>query len=1164
LSCAVVLLGLFWFAGTPAAAAAVASMVADLNTGRGGGPAILEDSVPGTFQALGNSLLFVAGRQLWVSDGTVAGTTAIFSCETCGVGPLLGTIGKTALVQLDGDLWATDGTVAGTLPLGVTLAQAASAFVPFLTLPGAAWFFSCPNGQECQLERTDGTPAGTVAVQTVGGFEPLELTTLVAAGNRVFFDLNGAIWTSDGTAAGTLSLGSFQGGGIFLGPIAITASPSRLFFVGGADNDPSRQIWTSDGTVKGTVALTHFSAAAFDNQEADGVLGDDFYCIVNDGTHGDQIYRSDGTAGGTGPVTAFTNGGALAGDPLEPVVLAQAGRQVVFAATDGTGPAGLWTVAPHAAQAKPLSGCAGGCPAVLIETPLVQVGSRVLFLTGDGTANLQLWSTDGTGAGTRRLLSCPNCFGTKFSPLAGRALFPWSAGSQSGLWVTDGTAAGTHLAFPTIGPFGDILPAAAAGDHSFLAFVGQLWAGGADATGFRQLTVFGDANGSSSPNGMVAYGGGILFQASSDAGTSLWELGVHGASATAPQALPVPPISLSGYAEINGLMYLVADQLWRTDGTVAGTVQVTDFAGDVTDLAAAGGKLFLAVTVPRPAGELSGLYSSDGTPAGTAPVPGFPDDCVDVGGLTAAGSRIYFHADCGDSTATFSIWVSDGTAAGTRQLTSPDLTASFDTFSPLVPAGNEVFFAVAGELWKSDGTTAGTVALFPPPQQAYEPMSAISNLVPFGNSVLFFAYTGTGMQRGLYRSDGTAAGTSLLQPVAPPQTAPTELAVDPAFTQLGGEELFVAYDAVHGTELWKTDGTPAGTVLVSDIAPGSMSSNPSSLVAAGGLVYFSAYEPVHGAELWQTDGTAAGTRLVQDIQPGVGSAAPAALTVAGGQLYFSADDGLHGAELWAYPLGATRCSPKPLALCLDGGRFTVQARWLNPDDNSAGDGHGVALTDDTGYFWFFDPANVELVLKTLDGRGVNGHFWTFYGALSDVEYEITETDTQTGAARRYVNPPGLLASVADISAFGPLGASAAGTVTLGPAGRPASARIAERSPAPAPAAAGCAAGTAALCLAGNRFAVTAAWRDGSGDSGTASVVPVSDDTGYLWFFSAANVEVMLKVLDGRAVNGRFWVFYGALSDVEYTITVTDTQTGAVRTYTNPAGTLASIADTGAF
>ncbi len=64
--------------------------------------------------------------------------------------------------------------------------------------------------------------------------------------------------------------------------------------------------------------------------------------------------------------------------------------------------------------------------------------------------------------------------------------------------------------------------------------------------------------------------------------------------------------------------------------------------------------------------------------------------------------------------------------------------------------------------------------------------------------------------------------------------------------------------------------------------------------------------------------------------------------------------------------------------------------------------------------------------------------------------------------------------------------------------------------------------------------------------------------------SLGNVELVIKVLDGTAINGHFWVFYGALSNVQYTITVTDTQTQAVKTYTNPSGTLASVADTSAF
>ena len=77
-------------------------------------------------------------------------------------------------------------------------------------------------------------------------------------------------------------------------------------------------------------------------------------------------------------------------------------------------------------------------------------------------------------------------------------------------------------------------------------------------------------------------------------------------------------------------------------------------------------------------------------------------------------------------------------------------------------------------------------------------------------------------------------------------------------------------------------------------------------------------------------------------------------------------------------------------------------------------------------------------------------------------------------------------------------------------------------------------------------------------------MPLTGDTGYFWFFDEANVELVVKVLDGTAINGHYWVFYGALSDVQYTITVTDTLSGASRTYDNPQGTLASVADTAAF
>jgi hypothetical protein len=106
--------------------------------------------------------------------------------------------------------------------------------------------------------------------------------------------------------------------------------------------------------------------------------------------------------------------------------------------------------------------------------------------------------------------------------------------------------------------------------------------------------------------------------------------------------------------------------------------------------------------------------------------------------------------------------------------------------------------------------------------------------------------------------------------------------------------------------------------------------------------------------------------------------------------------------------------------------------------------------------------------------------------------------------------------------------------------------------------------TTTLCLSGSQFTVTVHWSTNTGASGEGTAIPLSGDTGYFWFFNSANVELVVKVLDGRAINGHFWVFYGALSDVSYTIDVTNTANGASRLYTNPQGNLASVADTAAF
>ena len=102
-----------------------------------------------------------------------------------------------------------------------------------------------------------------------------------------------------------------------------------------------------------------------------------------------------------------------------------------------------------------------------------------------------------------------------------------------------------------------------------------------------------------------------------------------------------------------------------------------------------------------------------------------------------------------------------------------------------------------------------------------------------------------------------------------------------------------------------------------------------------------------------------------------------------------------------------------------------------------------------------------------------------------------------------------------------------------------------------------------LCLNQGRFRVSVQYRTAQGATGHGQAVALTGDTGYFTFFDAANVEIVLKVLDGRALNGQFWVYYGALTDVEYTVTVEDSRTGFRKTYFNPLGNLASIGDTAA-
>lgn len=271
--------------------------------------------------------------------------------------------------------------------------------------------------------------------------------------------------------------------------------------------------------------------------------------------------------------------------------------------------------------------------------------------------------------------------------------------------------------------------------------------------------------------------------------------------------------------------------------------------------------------------------------------------------------------------------------------------------------------------------------------------------------------------------------------------------------------------------------------------------------------------------------------------------------------------------------GVAECVEDGDTVCLNQGRFRVELQWESADD--AGAGAAVPLTNDTGYSWFFNADNVEVVVKVLDGCAFNQRYWVFAGGLTDVKVVMKVIDSETGVAATYYNPPGTaFRQVQDQETFAvcPQGANLYGEsrYLLGEEEMEAvrgGLDLAAASTATTPewpvafevglaqeGGGGCVPDERTLCLENGRFEVRAAWEKPDGEIGDAVAWPLTGDTGLYWFFEPSNVEMVLKVLDGCDFNGHRWVFAGGLTDVGVTMTVTDTETGEQRTFENPVGT----------
>jgi ELWxxDGT repeat protein len=345
--------------------------------------------------------------------------------------------------------------------------------------------------------------------------------------------------------------------------------------------------------------------------------------------------------------------------------------------------------------------------------------------------------------------------------------------------------------------------------------------------------------------------------------------------------------------------FFYANQLWVTDGTAANTHLLHDFGGTNQPaqlMGFGGGIAFRAVN----AGYYQTLWKSDGTAGGTVEIAS--SSVVNgIHDVTTMGGALYF-GGTGSNGLGDELWKSDGTSAGTVLV--KDILSGVQGSSPhgIRAVGSSlIFFAsdtastgpVNMEPWISDGTGNGThniVDLSPGVANTY-PSDLTNGVAVVNNKYVFagFASAGTfaSANTEIFATDGTSAGTVLLRDIFPGNSS------NPGgFGSGSGVVYFSAQDNVNGRELWKTDGTQSGTVLVADIWPGITSSSPHDITPVGSKVYFGAMVgPVTNDEPFISDGTSLGTVALKDLNPGTnfgGNSYPTGFTAFAGKVFFAA------------------------------------------------------------------------------------------------------------------------------------------------------------------------------------------------------------------------------------------------------------------------------------
>ncbi len=726
--------------GTASGTRRIADVVPGPNSGFLVGPVVV-----------GGSLLFF-GRAtfstgIYVTDPVTETTTLVATLAplTCGVQPsAVFSDGTRAYFACGGEPWVTDGTAAGThLLVDIVPGNGSSNPSPFCALGGFVYFLASDSTR--QLWRTDGTSAGTQLVHSFVNVNPIAMT---ASDTLLYLTtFQNELWVSDGTSAGTRAVAS----AVDRNRPGAALANSRFVFSG-----PGGDAWVSDGTDAGTWPLLDLPSSA--PALSFTTIGSRVWFAA-----GGQPFRTDGYDGGTAQVAAIGS----SGNTLSEFALGAGGLTYFGANPPTSAGAEPWVSDGTDAGTRLLGDLFPPSSGSAPLTERAVLGNWLLFRADRPSLGAEVWRTDGTPAGTQPLQDLePGTAGSnprEFAVAQGKVYLRAStAATGDELWRTDGTDAGLELLSLVAGTGSPQLGETAGTELGFFATV------------------------------RTATGWGVVAWTSPDAGAVL----------VRSFPLPTAPARSPGlYTAIGDTVYFYAwtsgssGEVWRTDGTPANTAQVTSLAtvdgNQLYSFTAFQGRLYFASNLAR-------LMRLECSGAVTTITPN-----NQASRLLPVGNTLYF---AGVSGTEVELWKYDGVNAPQQVI---DLFAGSESGNPtgLMPWNDRVvFFSDDGagrRLYVSDGTAAGTrpaTTLIINPSTVSVPDDVVT--VPGGELYVAGWTEDAGMELWEISRDG---GHSVIDLVPGPMgSSPDNFAV------LGSRLVFAANDGT-GTEPWVVDVAGGGS-----------------------------------------------------------------------------------------------------------------------------------------------------------------------------------------------------------------------------------------------------------------------------------------------------------------------------------------------------------------